>query len=296
MQVRNALLSGFLPATLSAQNWCAPGATWNYATQASWGEGCYEHLYVGATLLGGVIGQNIFTASNFYYVDLGAVVYEPPHYYITTRWQDDIAWWWVPDLMDWDTLYNFGAVPGDKWLPPNFVGLCPPYEWIEVVDTGSVLVSGVSLHYLDIMQAGTEDTVYSRITERFGWEWEINIWPPCVGPPEIISGLISYSDDEISWTNPAWTEGCFGVVGLEEQSSSGIRLFPNPGNTQFTLDLPAGPHTITLFDATGRLVLQQRTTDTRPVVGTEVLPAGLYRISVSDECGMVTGAMWVKAD
>lgn len=70
--------------------------------------------------------------------------------------------------------------------------------------------------------------------------------------------------------------------------------FPNPGNTHFTLDIPPGPHTITLFDATGRLVLQQRTTDSRPEITTEVLPAGMYRVTVRDERGALIGSTWVK--
>jgi hypothetical protein len=70
--------------------------------------------------------------------------------------------------------------------------------------------------------------------------------------------------------------------------------FPNPGTTHFTLDLPPGTHTFTLFDATGRMVLHQRTADARPVIATEALPAGLYRISVCDERSEVMGATWVK--
>jgi hypothetical protein len=42
------------------------------------------------------------------------------------------------------------------------------------------------------------------------------------------------------------------------------------------------------------MVLQQRTADARPVIATEALPAGLYRITVRDEQGAVLGAMWVK--
>jgi hypothetical protein len=42
------------------------------------------------------------------------------------------------------------------------------------------------------------------------------------------------------------------------------------------------------------MVLQQRTTDARPVIATEVLPAGLYRITVRDERGAVLGSTWVK--
>jgi hypothetical protein len=73
-----------------------------------------------------------------------------------------------------------------------------------------------------------------------------------------------------------------------------MRVFPNPGTTHFTLTLQPDPHTITLFDATGRMVLEQRNAEERPVIGTEHLPAGVYRITVRDERGGLMGAMWVK--
>jgi hypothetical protein len=86
-----------------------------------------------------------------------------------------------------------------------------------------------------------------------------------------------------------------GSVGIDEVTgSNALSIFPNPGTTHVTLDLPPGPHTITLFDATGRVVLQQPTAEDRPVIGTEELPAGLYRITVRDEHGGVMGATWVK--
>ncbi len=87
-----------------------------------------------------------------------------------------------------------------------------------------------------------------------------------------------------------------GSVGLDEVGPlTQLQLFPNPGTTHFTLHLPPGPHTITLFDATGRMVLQQRTTNARPVIATETLPSGLYRIVVRDAQGAVMGTTWVKA-
>jgi hypothetical protein len=64
--------------------------------------------------------------------------------------------------------------------------------------------------------------------------------------------------------------------------------------TSAALTLSSPPHTITLFETTGRLVLQQRTTDARPMIATEALPAGLYQIAVRDEQGVVMGATWIK--
>jgi len=86
-----------------------------------------------------------------------------------------------------------------------------------------------------------------------------------------------------------------GTVGIGEgRSRSTLLLFPNPGTTHIILSLPPDPQTISLFDATGRMVLQQRTNNERPVIGTEHLPAGLYRIIVQNDQGGLIGATWVK--
>lgn len=267
----------------SAQNWCPPGATWTYYMQASWGEGFYEHLYAGDTLLGGLVGQNIHSTSTIFYLDIGAAVVDPPHYYITTRRDTDIVWWWEPDLMAWDTLYDFAASPGDKWLPPNFVGICPPHEWIEVVDTGHVLISSVALRYLDVMQVAPGDTVFSRITERLGWEWEMNIWPPCVEPPQNVFGLHCYNDVEISWSSPDWAYGCHSLVGVEERTQLPISIFPNPGTDHFTISLSPGPHTIRLIDPIGREALLEQQNGPHAVVLTADLSPGHYTVQVNGE-------------
>lgn len=51
---------------------------------------------------------------------------------------------------------------------------------------------------------------------------------------------------------------------------------------------------MTLLDATGRMVLEQRTAEERPMIDTEALLAGLYHITVCNERGAVLGATWVK--
>lgn len=83
-------------------------------------------------------------------------------------------------------------------------------------------------------------------------------------------------------------------TSVQEHSEVVLLVLPNPGRDRFTLSLPEGLHTITLFDATGRMVLQQRTAEAQPVISTEALPAGLYRVKMRNEQGVVMGATWVK--
>lgn len=290
-----AVLLSLLYTTLSAQNWCPPGATWTYGLQASWGEGYYELTYVGDTLLGGLIGQNINSRQHFYFNDVDSVIDGQSIYYTTTRRDTDIVWWWEPTLLTWDTLYWFGAVQGEKWLPPNYVGVCPPNEWIEVVDTGTAIISGVSLRYCDIMQAGEFDSAYSRITERLGWEWEMNIWPPCAyleGP----LGLRCYSDAQISWSDPDWSYGCHSIVGMDHIGQAGMPIpFPDPGSDHFALDLRNGLRSIELYDMSGAPVLREQLMGDVARVTTTTLAQGMYMYRLrSDDGKTVSQGKWIK--
>ncbi|MCW5900528.1 MAG: T9SS type A sorting domain-containing protein [Flavobacteriales bacterium] len=125
---------------------------------------------------------------------------------------------------------------------------------------------------LTYFSTGTPDTAYIQIVSS------INFGAPVAGSFVKV--------DDLAFV---------GTVGMEEANDRVLLVvYPNPGTTHFTLSLPPGPHSITLFDATGRAVLHQRTADARPVIATEALPAGLYRITLRNEQGAVMGATWVK--
>jgi uncharacterized repeat protein (TIGR01451 family) len=124
---------------------------------------------------------------------------------------------------------------------------------------------------------------------------QFSIQPVAMSPG---SSVENFADIYFDFNPPVRTNTSVVTAPLptrvDENSKAVLHVMPNPGNDRFTLVLAPGPHTITLFDATGRLVLQQRTTDARPVITTEALPVGLYRITVRDERGGLMGATWVK--
>jgi hypothetical protein len=84
------------------------------------------------------------------------------------------------------------------------------------------------------------------------------------------------------------------ITGLAIEGAPTLKLMPNPGREHLILELPHGVHTITIFDATGRMVQRHHTTDARPVIATDALPAGVYRVHVRDAHARVTSATWVK--
>ncbi len=275
-----------LPLLACAQSWCPPGATWTYEA-GMFLAGFNKMSYTHDTIVAGFTAQVIdrYSAIQYPQPPPGPTFGGPPYVSYTpvaliTRMEDDVVY--SLGGSDWDTLYWFGAVPGDHWFPAHVND--PTCQPMVVSDTSTMVIDGVPLRMMAV--AGY------TVIERIGSTWDMFMYCPnwiIDGP----MGMRCYSDEEISYQ--LITGACEQFVGLNAAAAQPrVGISPNPGTTHFTLDFPPGPHTITLFDATGRMVLRQRSTDARPVINTEALPAGLYRITVRDERGAVMGATWVK--
>lgn len=284
--VRNIL---FILVTLftipgQAQSWCPPGATWTY--EAGMGLAGFNRMtYTHDTLIDGFTAQIIdqYSAIQFPQPPPGPTFGGPPNISYTpvaviTRSDSDAVY--ILTGAVWDTLYWFGAVPGDHWYPPHAPGAdCDP---ITVADTGTTVIEGVALRRVVTMDGFT-------IIERIGSTWDMFIYCSnwIVDGP---MGMRCYSDDEISYL---LTSGaCEVLMDVNEASaSSSLMIYPNPGTDHFSLSLPHGAHTITLFDVMGRRVHQQQIINERASVQTTDLPSGIYLVKVDEG---LKPLRWVK--
>jgi hypothetical protein len=283
------LLVALLPLMAYTQSWCPPGATWTYEA-GMFVAGFKRMTYRADSIVDGFPAQVIDRYAAIQYPQPTQPVFGgPPDISYTpvaaiTRYQNDVVY--LHSSQGWDTLYWFGAAPGQGWTAAHVQQGqdCAPFV---VADTGTTMINGMALRWIEIES-------WYRVYERIGSTWDMFMYCPnwiIDGP----MGMRCYSDDDISFQLASGE--CEQLVGLNDMySTSRTSPFPNPGTTHFTLDVPPGLHTITLCDATGRVVLEQRTADGRPVIGTEALLAGLYRVTVRDEQGRVLGGMWMKAD
>jgi Secretion system C-terminal sorting domain len=264
----------FISIGTFAQSWCPPGATWTYDSEM-YTAGFLRMSYVRDTVIEGYDAQVIdkYTATQYPQPPPDPLFSGPPYtsyepIAIITRHDSDAVF--VRLGNDWDTLYWFGAAPGDHWFPPGIS--TSDCDQLVVVDTGTDVLSGVPLRWLRF------STSFYKVYERLGWTWSMAVF--C--PNWIIDGpmpMRCYHDEQIDVN---FTQApCEALVGVNELAKDEVsHLFPNPGTDQFTLELSAGPHLITLFDALGRAVLQHRTTQERATIGTAQLPSGIYTVRV----------------
>jgi len=281
MKHLNVLLIAAIPimhSAVLAQVWCPPGATWTYDALESNG-GFIRSSYIGDTLIDGELAQIIDRYAAVQQApDFGEPVITYTPVAMITKYDANVVY--LRGGQSWDTLYWFGAQVGSRWTAPHMN--CSPFY---VSTIGTTDFDGVSLRYVNIGPV-------HRIYERFGLLWHIHLHCPgfIILEP---AGLRCYSDHELS-VEFGSTE-CEAFVGVGEHLAHIENPpFPNPGSTQFTLTLPPSPHTITLFDAMGRLVLEQRTADERPVIATEGLLTGMYMVRIVDGNNMVQLHHWMK--
>ncbi len=286
-----------LAGNSEAQLWCPPGAVWNYYYEPLGGEGSYSrYVYEGDTLFQGLLSQRI-NHQDTVILWPGAPWADTVHVDVDryTSLQDSILLLWTGNsgTAGWDTLLRFDAVVGDRWFPPGQDSACANGMggMMQVTSTGTFLVDGFQLRswaLTTLNDVGNPTGTYSGYIERLGYTCGPEPFPSCVSVWEVIVMLSCYSDIDMTWGSGACdiSMGVTTTDSLREHD-----LSPNPGADHFMLTLSPGPHTITLFDATGRVALKEGTSGDRVTIGTAHLPSGIYAVRVDD--GLVPGR-WVK--
>jgi len=250
---------------------------------------------VGDTVTGGLPGQRIdaFTGSSNFFNSDQTFNHIPTA--MITGLHGDVVSIWSNIAQAWDTLFWLGAAPGDTIHRPFAEDEpCSPPDRFIVQDTSILEIDGVALKRWTLLRSWIDEFPTGPIhyTERLGWDYDMIPFPVCLavdGP----AGMRCYSDVDVDVS--FFPFGCTTLVGMNEtRRPHAMHLFPNPGNDQFIIQLPVGDHHISLIDASGRTVLQQRSSGTQPMITTEALPSGLYHITVRDEQGISMMATWTK--
>lgn len=285
----------FMGTDLSAQEWAPLGATWHYHQYIHGFPpyvGYQRYEVIADTTINGQPTRKVSADNdqlNFY-----------------THAADGVVWVYVPSAEAFDTLFNFNAVPGDRWqlVPLPEPIWCTAESWAEVVDTGSTVISERSLHWLAVNYHHVGDdgfeTVHSdTVVERLGTkamfmlpQEQCNIW---VSPGSIF-GLFCYSDAEVNYQSPSVVDCQLGMGLAAEQPSPDVRLYPNPGLDGFTLSMSVGSlGLIAVYDARGAQVHGSGPSSTSIRVDTSEWPCGLYSIYLLDDRGRHTTIKWVKS-
>jgi len=280
---------------LNAQNWCPPGAEWYFSyAEVSTGQVGYLHVeYLGDTIVNGTTYQIL---DRF----LDAYDYQSQTYYngylnpIYTTVSGGLVQM-TYNLVDLDTIYDFDAVPGDSWEGHLHTGYYT-YEGILVNDTGTIVIDGVPLKFKSVEYVNgvifPEDTLIERLgflrltmqTIDAFW-WDVGVYE-----------LRCYSDQDITYQNPAYPT-CDFILGLEEiDNAIDISVFPNPGKDRVFIEANEqfGTLHFELFDVFGRLVKQENLISNTSLDVSD-LSVGVYLYVVQNSKGKrLSSGHWAK--
>jgi len=271
------------------QSWCPPQALWHHSYYDGNGGvvGYVRTEYTGDTLVGGFLCQRL--ESMVYGYDLQfQVPFTQSLGQRSTRGQGELVEMW--NGTGFDTLYWFGASPGDGWDLGIVDG------GLTVLDTGTVDISGVPLRYLTVQfDESPTGPPQDTIVERLGflnYYWDAQgVFLFDIG----LSGLRCYSDVDINYFASATP--CDLILGVGDlRSSQQASLFPNPSSGVVTisaLSIP-GLAQFLLTDAWGRKV-HDRATGFETTFDLSGLATGVYIYQFFDISGRIifTGR-WVK--
>ena len=90
-----------------------------------------------------------------------------------------------------------------------------------------------------------------------------------------------------------------GQLGIQEEPvQSEVKVYPNPGRTEFTVSVEHfTPGSIfSLYDLSGRCVMHQRLSETAEIIDVSFLPSGVYIYEVYNKESIQGRGKWIKVE
>ncbi len=276
----------FVIASAFPQNWCPPGARWHFKRgytpmDNSGTDGVIEMSYTTNTTVIGIPCKRLdatFTGARMFGAGSGWNITE--HYKTYYTYSDNNVIFLYNETNAFDTVVNFNALPGDKWMKPRSAQTgCASRPVVIVTDTSHITINGYYLKHIRTIDSATiigptGPFTYAEINnyvERilffsyftpnylpqklFATGCEQSFEPE--GPP--FNVFRCYEDANFSLfksTIYPWDlHACNTPVGFEkiESNNLNLSLYPNPNKGGFELEIRE-PTDITICNMVGNSV------------------------------------------
>jgi hypothetical protein len=292
MKKKIAFIFCLFSICLSAQNWCAEGATWHYTADYETPAVGYAKIeYTGDTIINSQVCNKLtktyfgynFISNQFVSYPLGMeYTYEQNH--IVYMFNDS----------NWDTLYNFNSSIGDSWkmakTPIN--GTCNANGRITVTDTGTVIINGFNLRYravdynYDIPVLGIQ-IVHDTIIEKIGNKQRYML------PFDYCNLMIDgneggpfrcYQDNNFASYHPYFPNACNFTVNITEQTElNTISIFPNPVSSTINIHFSKNEELkkLKIYDLLGNCIITSALIKSLENIDVSYLPNGIYFMNIA---------------
>lgn len=287
-----------------AQNWCAPGAEWLYRVYQGgylFPQDGFLRIKVDSSYMQG--GNSYHVLNGTFYGHQGApnspTVMVSNRYRATTYESNKVVYVSRRDHPIFDTLANFNASIGDKWLKVDLYNDCAPsytpgihLRYVTVIDTGHIIINNISLKKLILglhPSSVTSNTI--MMVEKIGsLNGFMHPYVICISDHWNLGEFSCYSDTNFpTYKNPNYTLACdYRTVGKTEFTLKGMELnvFPNPASDHIRIEF-SGENVpeqfqVQVFDLLGKLVLSATYSSGSSLDLTHI-KEGLYTINLVSE-------------
>ncbi|HQQ94881.1 MAG TPA: T9SS type A sorting domain-containing protein, partial [Bacteroidia bacterium] len=297
-----------------AQTWCAPGAEWHYRIYVPmylFHQDGYLKITVANTYtLGSHVYHELKGAYNGQMAPPNSPIITNPNYYKATTYEaNHVVYISRRDTLIFDTLADFNASVGDKWLKSNFYNECQTWQnslitSVVVTDTGHVQINGVNLKRLTLNINPSAPSQTISIIEKIGCiQYFMYPYVTCTIDDWSYGNFVCYKDNNFPlYQPPGYTLPCdFTTVGLGEYNvvDSDFKVYPNPGSDKICISFPEmwnGKNmNLLVRDALGKKVKEQEFTETHEFDFGEY-PAGFYQIELISGNQILGCRKWIKAE
>jgi len=277
------LLATAWNGSVTAQGWFPIGATWTYNYADQLFTGYVTHVVTGDSVIDGHACRVIDVVRTYGY---GQNVYTAQLAPFCVYDSAGLSFIHVPGA-GFDTLYNMNAEIGDRWhlapVPEQFDST----SYVEVMDTGSMVMDGVALRWLAVTMVSPmlswvlQDTIVERLGSLVSYLPPQNSWLAALDGSEGGS-LRCYQDADINF-RASWADVCEIALGMADHPLLGdqLRLYPNPGSELLQLEgLFHGVADVLVTDATSRTTARVFMQTGMSELNTATWVPGLYQVRI----------------
>ena len=290
-------LCGMCSIGVQSQTWAPMGAVWYYSYTNFWIDG-YIKIEAGkdTTIMDKQCRELVKTLFSYDHVN---IVYDTVIMGKEYTYSDNDKVYILRNNQFY-TLYDFSAKPGDSWVIPHTFDIeCDTIGEVIVTDTSSVVVNGTRLRSLTLQAAENSHWMLgSQAYESIGsidsymlpeLTMLCNILDVFEGGP-----LRCYEDNTLGYFSTNIASSCDYIAGISKKKKENtFQLLPNPGTNTLYIQTTLKDAKLEMYDANGRLVVQQNINETTSV-NTSALNPSMYFYRVMQNGEVKDSGKWVK--
>lgn len=278
-----------------SQNWCPPNAEWFYNKISNNGAGYTKLTYIGTVTINSVQCQQINYFSEHYNPTVAPFLFSytlNPYY---TYSNNNVVFLLNQSTNNFDTLYDFSAIPGSQWLLPasysyTFQNTCNRSK-LTVTNTGTNNIAGFNLKWFAVQISKNASIFNDTIYERLGLlkHYYMN-YDLCTNVQDYVSGgyLRCYNDHQILNYKKVANE-CnyfYNPLSIDDNSEmTQVSIFPNPTKNKLSLEFEQSEingYKINLTNCLGQVVYTNDHPTSKLDINIDFLSTGIYYLKIQN--------------